>query len=141
MNIYRNNHLFHPFLHVIGFPEDDIQVFELYNTKAQIAARTHPAILNTQRALLSLWHSEISPPNVSLTTPISYFDRLRIRHPGDAKFTLGPHVDGGSLERWEDPSFRAFYGHILAGGSNWRLHDPFDAGKRIGAVQDLYHTP
>ncbi|KAF9019190.1 DUF1479-domain-containing protein [Hymenopellis radicata] len=124
-----------------GFPENDVQVYELYNTKAQMAARTHPAILETQRTLLSLWHSKVSPANVSLTTPISYFDRLRIRNPGDMQFTLGPHIDGGSLERWEDPTFRSFYGRILEGGSNWRLHDPFDAGKRIGSVQDLYHTP
>ncbi|KAF9031696.1 DUF1479-domain-containing protein [Hymenopellis radicata] len=124
-----------------GYPENDVQFFDLYNTKAQMAARTHPAILETQRALLSLWHSEVSPANVSLTTPISYFDRLRIRNPGDMQFNLGPHLDGGSLERWEDPTFRSFYGRILEGGSNWRLHDPFDAGKRVGSVQDLYDTP
>jgi len=34
---------------------------------------------------------------------MSYYDRLRIRKPGDSKFALGPHIDGGSLERWEDP--------------------------------------
>jgi len=40
---------------------------------------------------------------VSTTTPVSYYDRLRIRFPGDSVFALGPHIDGGSLERWEDP--------------------------------------
>jgi hypothetical protein len=31
--------------------------YELYNTKAQILARTHPGLVNTQKALLSLWHA------------------------------------------------------------------------------------
>ncbi|KAH8824513.1 hypothetical protein DL96DRAFT_1614299 [Flagelloscypha sp. PMI_526] len=122
---------------VKGFPQDNIQVFELYNTHAQIAARTHPNILNTQRILMSLWKG--NSPEISLTTPISYFDRLRIRQPGDTNFTLGPHIDGGSVERWEDPGFRAFYGKILQG--KWKEHDPFNADVRIEVVSDLYHTP
>ncbi|KIY73410.1 DUF1479-domain-containing protein [Cylindrobasidium torrendii FP15055 ss-10] len=122
---------------VKGFPVDDPQVFEFYHTKAQIAARTHPDILNTQRILMSLWKGD--SPDISMTTPISYFDRLRIRMPGDAQFALGPHVDGGSLERWEEPTFRAFYNSIFNG--NWRQHNPFDADKRTEVIADLYHTP
>ncbi|KAF8627751.1 hypothetical protein AX17_006118 [Amanita inopinata Kibby_2008] len=125
---------------VKGFPENDIQVYELYNTKSQIAARTHPGAIATQKAMLSLWHK--SDPNslVDLTIPISYFDRLRIRQPGDSKFTLGPHVDGGSVERWEDPGFRACFGRVLEGNGAWRSHDPFDASPRINARQDMYNT-
>ncbi|KAJ6627724.1 hypothetical protein B0H10DRAFT_2161062 [Mycena sp. CBHHK59/15] len=122
-----------------GFPADNIQVYELYNTASQIRARTHPALLDTQRVLLSLWRD--SSGEVSLSTPISYFDRLRIRFPGDAKFALGPHVDGGSIERWEDPEYRRCFSKILEGGSAWREYDPFDAGPRVHAKQDLYHAP
>ncbi|KAL0955494.1 hypothetical protein HGRIS_001734 [Hohenbuehelia grisea] len=125
---------------VKGFPPDNVQVFELYNTRSQTRARTHPNILNTQRALLSLWHASEPSSEISLRTPISYFDRLRIRQPGDSKFTLGPHVDAGSVERWEDPGYRACYSKILAGGSQWRDHDPFDASPRLNAKQDLYNT-
>ncbi|KAJ7509767.1 DUF1479-domain-containing protein [Mycena galericulata] len=124
---------------VKGFPADNIQAFELYNTVSQIRARTHPGVLETQRALLSLWH-DVSG-QVSLDTPISYFDRLRIRSPGDAKFALGPHVDGGSIERWEDPAYRKCFSKILEGGSAWKQHDPFDASPRIDAKQDLYNAP
>jgi hypothetical protein len=120
-----------------GFPADNIQVFELYNTRSQIRARTHPNILETQRALLSLWHDGSS--EVRLDTPISYFDRLRIRFPGDAKFTLGPHVDGGSIERWEDPTYRSCFHNILSGA--WKSHNPYDAAPRVHAVQDLYSAP
>ena len=86
-----------------GFPDDDPQVWELYNSVAQTRARTHPGVLDTQKWLLSLFHTSDPNSPVSISTPISYYDRLRIRHPGDAVFALGPHIDGGSLERWEDP--------------------------------------
>ncbi|KAF8953191.1 hypothetical protein BDZ97DRAFT_1679874 [Flammula alnicola] len=123
-----------------GFPPDNIQVFEIYNSKAQTLARTHPGLINTQKFLLSLWHASDPNSEVSLQTPVSYFDRLRIRQPGDAKFTLGPHVDGGSVERWEDKGLQKVFGNILKGGSQWKKHDPFDVTPRIGAKQDLYHA-
>ncbi|OAX35739.1 DUF1479-domain-containing protein [Rhizopogon vinicolor AM-OR11-026] len=125
---------------VKGFPADNIQAYELYNTKAQIAARTHPAILRSQQALLQLWHDP-SNQHVDFSTPISYFDRLRIRTPGDTSFTIGPHVDGGSVERWEDPTFRKVFHRIFEGGAGWKLHDPFDVSWRMNAKQDLYHAP
>lgn len=53
-------------------------------------------------------------------------------------FTLGPHIDGGGLERWEDPGFRGCFKEILSG--DWRSHDAFDATRRIGIKQDLYNT-
>ncbi|KAJ7742882.1 hypothetical protein B0H16DRAFT_1562656 [Mycena metata] len=124
---------------VKGFPADNIQVFELYNTTSQMRARTHPEVLATQRALLSIWHDRSG--ETSLGTPISYFDRLRIRGPGDAKFALGPHVDAGSIERWEDPVYRSCFSKILEGGSGWKKHDPYDAAPRVHATQDLYNAP
>ncbi|KAL0580983.1 hypothetical protein V5O48_001075 [Marasmius crinis-equi] len=124
---------------VRGFPADNVQVFEFYNSIAQTQARTHPAVLDTQRSLLSLWHSSNPSAEVSLNTPISYFDRLRIRQPGDKLFTLGPHVDGGSIERWEDPTYRQCFKNILEG--NWKAHDAYDAWPRINAKQDLYQAP
>lgn len=77
---------------------------------------------------------------MSVRTPISYFDRFRIRDPGPSVFTLGPHIDGGSIERWEDPGFRSVYAKILEGGEAWRAHDPFDITPRLGANQDLYNA-
>ncbi|KAF8726215.1 hypothetical protein AX14_007926 [Amanita brunnescens Koide BX004] len=121
-----------------GFPEDNIQIFELYNTPSQIAARTHPNAIATQRFLLSLWHKSDPSSLVDLSNPISYFDRLRIRQPGDTQFTLGPHVDGGSVEHWEDPQYRSCFWRILQGNGEWRLHDPFDASPRVNARHDLY---
>ncbi|KDQ15639.1 hypothetical protein BOTBODRAFT_108165 [Botryobasidium botryosum FD-172 SS1] len=127
---------------VRGFPADNKQVFEIYWSKSQIEARSHPHVLSTQTWLSSLWQvnpDTIPEPNplISLSTPLSYVDRLRIRLPGDAKFALGPHIDGGSLERWEDEGYRRCYKNILEG--RWREHDAFDIGARLYANSDLYN--
>ncbi|KAJ9422699.1 hypothetical protein QL093DRAFT_2578113 [Fusarium oxysporum] len=96
---------------VKGFPEDDKQVYEIYWPKAQQQARSHSQMLKTQAALLSIF-TAAPDCKVSLTSPLVYSDRLRIRNPGDAKFALGPHMDGGSIERWEDPTYRQVYEKI-----------------------------
>ncbi|EPQ32237.1 uncharacterized protein PFL1_00434 [Pseudozyma flocculosa PF-1] len=137
-----------------GFPESNPQVYELYWTRAQLAARGHPALMRTSQAFLSLFHApsqsddgsafeSVPPPelSVSLSNPLTYADRLRIRQPGDAQFALGPHVDGGGVERWECPTFRAVWDRILAGGRSWREHDPWSLGaaaERLGAQTDMY---
>ncbi|GEM10971.1 DUF1479 domain protein [Rhodotorula toruloides] len=90
-----------------GFPDDNPQVWEIYNSVAQTQARTHPGLVETQKTLLGFFHMTNDSSPVSVNTPISYFDRLRIRFPGDSVFALGCHVDGGSLERWEDPGWTA----------------------------------
>ncbi|KAI0669555.1 DUF1479-domain-containing protein [Trametes maxima] len=126
---------------VTGSPPNNVVFYELYNTKGQILARTHPALIGTQKYLLSLWHTSNPASPISVRTPISYFDRLRIRPPGPSVFTLGPHIDGGSIERWEDPAFRSCFGRILEGGDAWRRYDPFDVSPRLDANQDLYNAP
>lgn len=61
-----------------GFPKGDIQVYELYWAKAQLAARSHKNMLMVQRALNEVWSSS-SEDRVDLSTPVAYCDRLRIR--------------------------------------------------------------
>ncbi|KAG8997760.1 hypothetical protein FRB94_007482 [Tulasnella sp. JGI-2019a] len=121
---------------VKGFPADNKQVFELYWSKPQLAARSHPNVLAVQKALQQqLFHADPNAP-VSLNIPLSYADRLRIRLPGDSKFALGPHIDGGSLERWEDKAYRSCYQEILEG--RWREHDAWDVGRRVNVNSDMY---
>ncbi|KKZ59019.1 hypothetical protein EMCG_00884 [[Emmonsia] crescens] len=122
---------------VKAFPPDSPAVYELYWSPSQITARSHPNILQTQRFLQGIWHSSDPQTQLSTTYPLSYADRLRIREPGDAKFALGPHVDGGSLERWEDPEYSKVYQKILEG--SWEEYDPFDARHRVHAKMDLYN--
>ncbi|KAL1970946.1 hypothetical protein VTN77DRAFT_2780 [Rasamsonia byssochlamydoides] len=122
---------------VKAFPPDSPAVYELYWTPSQAEARAHPNMLQTQHFLQRLWHSSDPETQLSVTHPLSYADRLRIREPGDAKFTLGPHMDGGSLERWEDPEYSRVYSKILEG--NWEEYDPFEAKHRVKAKMDLYN--
>ena len=90
----------------------------------QTAARAHPNVLQTQTFLGSLWHSSDPQFQISTTYPLTYADRFRIRRPGDGKFALGPHSDGGSLERWEDFEYARVYHSIFSG--NWEQYDPFE---------------
>lgn len=123
-----------------GFPQSDPQVFELYWSSPQMKARTHPNLIKVQTALMtSLWHTSSPSARISLSTPLSYADRLRIRQPGDAQFALGPHQDGGSVERWEPSGYGlgGVYDAVLSG--EWERHDPFEAGGRVEAVTDLHN--
>ncbi|ETN40882.1 uncharacterized protein HMPREF1541_05162 [Cyphellophora europaea CBS 101466] len=122
---------------VRAFPADDPAVYELYWTPTQVQARGHPNMLQTQSFMNSLWHSSNRASQISTTYPLTYADRFRIRRPGDAKFALGPHTDGGSVERWEDPEYSRVYTEILRG--NWEAYDPFDAHHRITATMDMYN--
>ncbi|KAJ6259732.1 hypothetical protein Dda_5370 [Drechslerella dactyloides] len=111
------------------------QVFEIYWSRSQVQARGDPRMISAQRALQRIWEG-LSEEQAA--TPMSYVDRLRMRTPGDTSFALGPHIDGGSLERWEDPTYASCYTEILRG--NWENYNPFDARNRIDANMDLYNS-
>ena len=125
--------------HTKAFPATKPAVYELYWSWPQLAARSHPHLLETMRFLMSHWHASKASSLFSLTHPVTYADRLRIRPPGDAAFALGPHVDGGSCERWEKAGYGGVsgtYGPVFRG--EWESFDPFDVSTRLGRVQDLY---
>lgn len=95
--------------------------------------------MRVQQALMgSLWHTSNPTSQISITEPLSYADRLRIRQPGDATFALGPHIDGGSVERWEPDGYGrgGVYNKIFDG--SWEGYDPWDASGRVDAVNNLY---
>lgn len=75
---------------------------------------------------------------ISTSQPLTYADRVRIRQPGDTGFALGPHIDGGSVERWEPGGYGrgGVYEKIWLG--KWEEYDPWEASCRIPVISDLY---
>ncbi|KAJ7275778.1 hypothetical protein C8J57DRAFT_1449269 [Mycena rebaudengoi] len=124
-----------------GIPADNKQFFQLYWTKAQVKARAHPNMLAATTWLNTLYHTSTDEKleGVDLSTPLTYADRFRIRHPGGHWGGFPPHVDGGSIERWEDANFRACFKDILAG--DWKKHDPYALEPRLNARTSLYNLP
>lgn len=124
--------------HTKAFPAENPQVYELYWSPSQIKARAHPNLLAAQKFLMSFWHSKNPNALVSTDHPTMYADRLRMRLPGDAKFALGPHVDGGSCERWEEEGYGRgkVYEEIWKG--NWEQYDPWESSTRLPVVSDMY---
>jgi hypothetical protein len=121
-----------------GFPPNNPQLYELYWSPAQIKARAHPNILTAQKFAMGLWGSSNKAAQVSGQFPVTYSDRLRIRVPGDAAFSLHSHVDGGSVERWEPDGYgrSGTYHKIFQG--RWEEYDPWDSSTRYTANSDLY---
>ncbi|RAR12876.1 duf1479-domain-containing protein [Stemphylium lycopersici] len=121
-----------------AFPADNPQVFELYWSRTQLLARGNPNLLKAHRFLMSYWHS--INPHIPLSTkhPISYADRLRMRLPGDAKFALGPHVDGGSVERWDEQGYGLGKVYESVWKGRWEDFDPWEASCRLPVNSDLH---
>ena len=102
------------------------QVFNVYWSRPQVAARQHPNLAEARRFLDRLWKYEgVFDPDRQCT----YADRVRRRQPGDKTLGLSPHMDAGTVERWIDPGYQRVYESIFAG--DWRGYDPFDATHRL----------
>lgn len=124
--------------HTKAFPADNPQVYELYWSPSQIKARAHPNMIKAQKFLMEFWQSKDPDALISSSHPTMYADRLRMRLPGDSQFALGPHVDGGSCERWEEAGYGrgSVYSAIWQG--RWEDYDPWESSERLPVVSDLY---
>lgn len=124
--------------HTKAFPPDNPQVYELYWSPSQIKARSHPNLIKAQRFLMEFWHSKDSNALISSSHPTIYADRLRMRLPGDAKFALGPHVDGGSCERWEPDGYGKGHVYDAIFDGRWEEYDPWESSCRLPVTSDKY---
>lgn len=105
------------------------QIYGVYWSKPQVAARQSPALTQARVFLNRLWrHADGTRTHFDPDQVPVYADRIRRRPPGSTSLGLSPHVDGGSVERWLGANFRQVYRHVLAG--RWRDYDPFDAAFR-----------
>ena len=121
-----------------AFPPENPQVYELYWSPAQIKARAHPNLIKAQRFLMEFWHSKDPNALVSSSHPTVYADRLRMRLPGDARFALGPHIDGGSVERWEEEGYGKGKVYDAIWQGKWEEYDPWESSTRLPVVSDMY---
>lgn len=120
-----------------GFPKDKKVVYEIYWSKSQVKARSNANVRKTQFFVNHLWHADESA-RISLDHNLMYADRMRIREPGDDLFSLGPHADSGSLERWDDKEYSKCYQSIFEG--NWEQFDPYDATHRLNVDMSKYDS-
>ncbi|KAM5355487.1 hypothetical protein ACJ41O_002133 [Fusarium nematophilum] len=120
-------------------PTHDPHLYGIYWSPAQIKARAHENVLFTQRFLMNLWQSSDPTALVSPNFPVSYADRMRLRHPEDETCSLSVYVDGGSVERWEPDGYgrAATYQRIWDG--QWEDWDPWESSTRLKVTSDLYN--
>lgn len=102
------------------------QIYGLYWSRPQMEARQSQELSVLRSWLNHLWHQpEEGAPEFDPDRECMYADRIRQREPGDASLGLSPHIDGGSVERWLDPSFHRVYRDVLFGDLS--AYDPFNA--------------
>lgn len=61
-----------------------------------------------------------------------------MRLPGDTRFALGPHVDGGSVERWEEGGYGLGHVYDLVFQGKWEEYDPWEISCRLPVKSNLY---
>ncbi len=105
------------------------QIYSLYWSRPQMMARQNPTLATTRSWLNRLWTFEKDGTRYfEPDQQFNYADRIRRREPGDSTLGLSPHSDGGSVERWCEPTFRHVYRHVFEGDP--LAFDPFDAEGR-----------
>ncbi|KAI5863010.1 DUF1479-domain-containing protein [Durotheca rogersii] len=147
---------------------NDPHLLEVFWSPGQVKARADSRVLEAQRFLMrATWRC--SPEDrdgdwgctgeadidvddgeeddilVSGDHPVSYADRIHIRRPEDipaptSNSSVGyPHIDGGSVERWEPDGYgrAGTYARIFEGA--WEAYDPWNAAARLNATSDLYN--
>jgi len=101
------------------------QIYGLYWSRPQMEARTSEQMAKLRAWLNSLWQVDADNPEFDPNQECLYADRIRQREPGDASLGLSPHIDGGSVERWLDPSFQKVYRNVFFG--DLAAYNPWDA--------------
>jgi hypothetical protein len=106
------------------------QIYSLYWSPAQIQARQHANMARAKAFLNGLWDARGADgkPEFDPNRECAYADRIRRRPPGAVGLGLSPHADGGSVERWCDPSFHEVYREVYFGDVN--AYNPFSARGR-----------
>lgn len=105
------------------------QIYGVYWSKPQMEARQSEELSTLRGWLNRLWYQpKDGRPEFDPNRECMYADRIRQREPQDSSLGLSPHIDGGSVERWLDPSFHKVYHDVLFGDPD--SYKPFNAQSR-----------
>jgi hypothetical protein len=105
------------------------QIYGVYWSPPQVAARQHPRMVAVRSFLNSFWKHESGGTTwFDPDRDIGYPDRIRRRQPGSPSLGLSPHADSGSIERWLLPAYQGVYRHVFDG--EWDRYDPWDGAHR-----------
>ncbi len=90
------------------------QIYGVYWSKPQMEARQSEELSTLRGWLNRLWYQpKDGKPEFDPNRECMYADRIRQREPQDSSLGLSPHIDGGSVERWLDPSFHKVYHDVF----------------------------
>ncbi|KAI1324815.1 hypothetical protein F5Y16DRAFT_288427 [Xylariaceae sp. FL0255] len=122
-----------------AYPLHNPRRLDMYWSPGQVRARADSRVLEAQRFAMSTWHSGDEDALVSGSYPVAYADRLEVQISDDGPFAVGPHLDNGSVERWESDGYgqAGTYQDIFEG--RWENYDPWDSSSRHLATTDLYN--
>lgn len=93
-------------------------------------------MMQAMKAIGKLWNTTDDTLPIDTSSQVAYCDRIRIRKPWDKAYSLKAHLDSGSTERWEDPTYRSCYEKIFEG--KWEEYDPWCMDNRRNAKSDMY---
>jgi Protein of unknown function (DUF1479) len=114
------------------------QIYGVYWSRPQIAARQHQRMVTVRRFLNSFWRHETDGRQwFDPARDIGYPDRIRRRQPSTPSLGLSPHADSGSIERWLLPDYQRVYRHVFSG--EWDEYDPWDGAHR-GEIHEFPTT-
>jgi hypothetical protein len=103
----------------------------IYWSRAQVAARQHPAMATVRSFLNRLWSLDApGGPWLDPDTDIAYPDRLRRRPPGVAARGLSMHVDTPAAGGWRLVENQRVFAPLLSGGLE--AFDPWSPAHRTG---------
>ena len=108
------------------------QIFGIYWSQPQVAARQSAELAATRAWLNGLW-TWPADGHIDGTRECTYADRVRMREAGDNTIGLAPHTDAGSVERWVDAGYQKVFADVFNG--NWRDYDPWSAAHRDEAEE------
>lgn len=110
------------------------QIYGLYWSRPQMEARQSQELADLRSWLNGLWYQpKTGDPEFDPNRECLYADRVRQRNPGDSTLGLSPHIDGGSVERWIDPSFHEVYHDVFFG--ELAAYEPFNAKARTATKE------